>query len=354
MVARLPALAGRCSRWFRWRGHRRPGTDGSEPTCPDVQLIFARGTAEPPGLGVVGDALFAALQPALGSRNFDAYAVNYPASYNFLQTGDGANDARDHIAAMADQCPATRLILGGFSQGAAAVSMLAGVPPLGSTVGNFGSAPALDPGLAGKICGGRGVRQSRQPLQHAPVVGGCSSPAVPSTCAAPVIRSASSAAGTATRTTTIGAALPRPGGGIHRRTGVAVAGGPPRQSVRYCENAHSHRLGQRRGSGAASWRRSCRVVPCHPRRARAGLRRASQLRQGAGAGGRARFRDHRARRRSGHRLSRRLRQRAAGRRGVRRVRRAARDRACLRPQHHRRVGGRAPRWRWPRWPTTWA
>jgi cutinase len=119
--------------------------------CPAVQLIFARGTAEPPGLGAVGDALFAALQPALGGRGFDNYAVNYPASYNFLQTGDGANDARDHIAAMADQCPGTRLILGGFSQGAAAVSMLAGVPPLGNTVGNFGSAPELDPGLASKI-----------------------------------------------------------------------------------------------------------------------------------------------------------------------------------------------------------
>jgi cutinase len=114
--------------------------------CPDVQLIFARGTAEPPGLGAAGDALF-----ALGSRTVEAYPVNYPASYNFLTTGDAANDARDHIAQMADQCPSTRLVLGGFSQGAAAVSMLAGVPPLGNTIGNFGSAPALDPGLAGKV-----------------------------------------------------------------------------------------------------------------------------------------------------------------------------------------------------------
>ncbi len=119
--------------------------------CPDVQLIFARGTAEPPGLGPEGDALLAALQPALGSRSVEAYAVNYPASYNFLTTGDAANDARDHIAQMADQCPATRLVLGGFSQGAAAVSMLAGVPPLGNTIGNFGSAPALDPALANKV-----------------------------------------------------------------------------------------------------------------------------------------------------------------------------------------------------------
>lgn len=116
-----------------------------------MQLIFARGTAELPGLGAVGDALFAALQPALGNRNVDAYAVNYPASYNFLTTADGANDARDHIAEMVDRCPSTRLVLGGFSQGAAAVSMLAGVPPVGQRIGNFGSAPPLDPGLASKI-----------------------------------------------------------------------------------------------------------------------------------------------------------------------------------------------------------
>ena len=102
-------------------------------------------------MGAVGDALFAALQPALGSRTVEAYPVNYPASYNFLTTGDAANDARDHIAQMTDQCPGTRLVLGGFSQGAAAMSMLAGVPPLGNTIGNFGSAPALDPGLAGKV-----------------------------------------------------------------------------------------------------------------------------------------------------------------------------------------------------------
>lgn len=119
--------------------------------CPDVQLIFARGTAEPPGLGAAGDALLAALHSALGSRSVDSYPVNYPASYNFLQTADGANDARDHIAQMVEQCPGTKLVLGGFSQGAAAVSMLAGVPPLGERIGNFGSAPALDPGLASKV-----------------------------------------------------------------------------------------------------------------------------------------------------------------------------------------------------------
>lgn len=128
-------------------GSPRARADG----CADVQLVFARGTAEPPGLGAEGDALLAALRPALGSRSVDSYAVNYPASYNFLTTADGADDARDHIAEMTGQCPSTRLVLGGFSQGASAVSMLAGVPPVGQRIGNLGSAPALDPDLAGKV-----------------------------------------------------------------------------------------------------------------------------------------------------------------------------------------------------------
>ncbi|BDB40819.1 cutinase [Mycobacterium kiyosense] len=123
----------------------------SADDCPAVELVFARGTAEPPGLGRVGDALVAALGPALGSRSLGVYPVNYAASYNFLTTGDAANDASDHIAWMAEQCPNTHIALGGFSQGAAAISMMAGVPPLGERIGNFGSAPPLDPALVGRV-----------------------------------------------------------------------------------------------------------------------------------------------------------------------------------------------------------
>ena len=119
--------------------------------CPNVELVFARGTAEPPGMGRVGDALFGALQPLLGGRSLGAYAVNSPASYNVLTTGAGADDARGHIAWMADQCPNTRIVLGGFSQGASAVSMLAGVQPVGDRIGSLGSAPPLDPALAGNV-----------------------------------------------------------------------------------------------------------------------------------------------------------------------------------------------------------
>ena len=119
--------------------------------CPDVELVFARGTGEPPGVGRVGQALADTLAPMLGARRLSVYPVNYPASINFFTTGVGATDAQAHLATVAVACPATKFVLGGFSQGAAVMSMLAGVPPLGPTVGNFGSAPPLPPEAADQI-----------------------------------------------------------------------------------------------------------------------------------------------------------------------------------------------------------
>ncbi|MDR3659819.1 MAG: cutinase family protein [Mycobacterium sp.] len=119
--------------------------------CADVALIFARGTGEVPGLGRVGQALADALAARLGDRTLSTYGVNYPASINFLTTADGANDAAANIAATVAQCPVTRVVLGGFSQGAAVVAMLAGVNSLGNTVGNLGSAPPLPRSLADRV-----------------------------------------------------------------------------------------------------------------------------------------------------------------------------------------------------------
>ena len=119
--------------------------------CPAVEVLFARGTGEPPGVGRVGQALIDTLTPLLGGRSLAVYPVNYPASINFLTTGSGATDAANHLAAAATACPATQFVLGGFSQGAAVISMLAGVPPLGTLVGDFGSAPPLPPEAADQI-----------------------------------------------------------------------------------------------------------------------------------------------------------------------------------------------------------
>jgi cutinase len=119
--------------------------------CPDVELIFARGTSEPEGGGRVGQALASQLAPQLGGRSLGIYGVNYPATYDFLAAADGAADATNRIAAMSQQCPATRYVLGGYSQGAAVVDMLVGIPPLGDKIGEIGSAPPLPPILADKV-----------------------------------------------------------------------------------------------------------------------------------------------------------------------------------------------------------
>ena len=120
-------------------------------SCPDVELIFARGTSEPAGAGRVGQALADQLVAQLGGRTLGVYGVNYPATYDFLAAADGAADATNRIVAMSQQCPATRYVLGGYSQGAAVVDMMVGIPPLGQKVGDVGSAPPLPARLADKV-----------------------------------------------------------------------------------------------------------------------------------------------------------------------------------------------------------
>ncbi len=114
-------------------------------------MIFARGTDDTPGLGTPGQAFVDALRRQVGGRTVTSYAVNYPASYDFLAAADGAADATDRIAKMAQECPSTKLVLGGYSQGAAVMDMLAGVPPLGDKIGSIGSAPPLPASLLPNI-----------------------------------------------------------------------------------------------------------------------------------------------------------------------------------------------------------
>ena len=129
---------------------------GTSPTaaadpCPDVEVVFARGTSEPPGVGRVGQAMLDALSPQLGGRSLGVYGVNYPATYDFLNTADGAADAKAHIHAIAERCPSTSIVLGGYSQGAAVVDMLVGIPPLGDTLGDVGSESPLPNSLANNV-----------------------------------------------------------------------------------------------------------------------------------------------------------------------------------------------------------
>jgi cutinase len=96
--------------------------------CSDVEVVFARGTAEPDGIGREGQAFVDSLKGDLKGRTVGVYAVNYPASYDFMQAAAGADDASAHVQATAAACPGTKIVLGGYSQGAAVMDGITGDP----------------------------------------------------------------------------------------------------------------------------------------------------------------------------------------------------------------------------------
>jgi cutinase len=94
------------------------------PSCPKVEVVFARGTFEAPGVGATGQAFVDALNARLGGDPVDVYGVNYPASLDFQAAADGVVDADNKIQATAANCPDTKIVLGGYSQGAAVAAYL--------------------------------------------------------------------------------------------------------------------------------------------------------------------------------------------------------------------------------------
>jgi cutinase len=103
-----------------------PGPAVSAQPCPDVEVVFARGSGEPPGVGGVGQAFVDAVRAQAGGRSVDVYPVNYAASSDFNDrigfartVIDGIRDAGLHVESTAANCPKTRMVLGGYSQGAA-------------------------------------------------------------------------------------------------------------------------------------------------------------------------------------------------------------------------------------------
>ncbi|MDO3401565.1 cutinase family protein [Mycolicibacterium neoaurum] len=114
----------------------------SAADCPDAELIFARGRMESPGAGQIGNALVASLRSKTG-KNVALYAVKYPAD---TQIDIGANDMSARVQYMASSCPDTRLVLGGYSLGAAVTDVVLAVP-----FGFFGYKNPLPPGLDQKV-----------------------------------------------------------------------------------------------------------------------------------------------------------------------------------------------------------
>lgn len=94
-------------------------------SCPDVEVVFARGTSDTRGFGSVGRVFIDSLKWKLLGKKVSAYAVDYPASWDFSKsTSAGAVDANKHVQYVAGMCPDTKIVLGGMSQGAGVIDLI--------------------------------------------------------------------------------------------------------------------------------------------------------------------------------------------------------------------------------------
>lgn len=138
--------------------------------CADVSIVFARGTHQEPGLGNIGQAFTDSLTTQIAGRSVEVYPVNYPANDDYHTSAPaGADDASAHIQGTVDSCPNTKIVLGGYSQGAtvinlasnqlppAAANRVAAIAYFGEPSSGFSSAlwggplPTLNPAYSGKL-----------------------------------------------------------------------------------------------------------------------------------------------------------------------------------------------------------
>jgi cutinase len=112
--------------------------------CPDIEVLFARGTGDPMSGAPVGPAFVDSLRAKVAPRSVGVYGVNYAANMNFLLVTDGVNDAYNHVQFMIGNCPATRLVLAGFSQGAAVIDGVVGATPNVSAIPGVGAIPGMN------------------------------------------------------------------------------------------------------------------------------------------------------------------------------------------------------------------
>ena len=119
-----------------------PAQADTSPACSAVEVVFARGTFEAPGIGDTGQAFVDSLNAKLG-QPVGVYAVDYPASLDFQAAANGVGDASRQIESIATTCPDTKIVLGGYSQGAAVAAY--------TTEGAVPAGFALPPEISGPM-----------------------------------------------------------------------------------------------------------------------------------------------------------------------------------------------------------
>ncbi|MFB7334419.1 cutinase family protein [Streptomyces adustus] len=117
----------------------------SAAPCPDVEVVFARGTGEAPGLGITGTPLVKDIKSALPGKNVSSYAVDYAANFSQTSAGPGATDMTDRVVSTAANCAGTSFVLGGYSQGGSVTDIALGIPT------RLGTGRTIPAKLAGRV-----------------------------------------------------------------------------------------------------------------------------------------------------------------------------------------------------------
>lgn len=127
--------------------------------CADVHLLFARGTQEAGGLvGNTGQAMHRSLAARFPGKDVRVSAVHYRASgefqkgTEFLKTvSAGVRSAQNQARQIAQKCPETAIVLGGYSQGGVIVTYAASDDTLGPSLVVGEMPTSLQPQTAGRI-----------------------------------------------------------------------------------------------------------------------------------------------------------------------------------------------------------
>jgi cutinase len=145
-----------------------PADDGAPGACPGVEVVFARGTTQPPGFGRVGDPFVDGIVRAFPPGTVRGYAVRYPAASS-QDYASGVADVREHVRAVRGACPATRFVLGGYSQGALVVAAAVGAPTRWASTAE--QVAALEPAVAAVVVFGNPMGSRGLTLEAGPRLG---------------------------------------------------------------------------------------------------------------------------------------------------------------------------------------
>ena len=81
-----------------------PIPSASAQACPDVEVVFARGTSEPPGVGGVGQAFVDAVRSQVGAKSVDVYPVELRCQQRFWRSHRIRQNRRRRDQGRGDSC----------------------------------------------------------------------------------------------------------------------------------------------------------------------------------------------------------------------------------------------------------